>query len=200
MPLGTLLRDDRIGAIRRGIDEANKMNPVPTVIDADAEELVSSQSEGYPSFVQQFAYSAFDEDSDNHITIDDVRGGIMKPGGGLHQLGTKYFHDLYFEQINSDAYRNVLRVMADGLDNWITKKEIQNRLQVAPHILNNALRALRTRNIIVRKSGSKGIYKLPTKSFAVWIKVFTQSSVPMAAPLTTGDVRFAGSSGHSTAE
>jgi len=41
--------------------------------------------------------------------------------------------------------------------------------------LDNALSALKTRGIILPKKGTKGTYKLPSRSFAVWIRAYTQT-------------------------
>lgn len=83
-----------------GLEEANKVNSEQTLIDDDALVLLSQLSEGYPHFLQEFAYKAFESD------------------------------------------------------------------------VNNALQALKTRNIIIPNPFQPGEFKLPTKSFAAWIKAF----------------------------
>jgi hypothetical protein len=138
--------------------------------------LLSTFSEGYPHFIQQFAYSSFDADSDNAIDERDVIGGVLGPNGAFHQLGLKYFEELYFDQINSDEYREVLRAMAEDLDGWVTKEQVRERTQLRAGTLSNAIVALKKRNIIVPKPGQSGVYRLPTRSFAVWIRAFTAAS------------------------
>ena len=44
------------------------------------------------------------------------------------------------------------------------------RSGVKERTVDNALRALRERKIIYAKEGVRGEYRLPTKSFAAWIK------------------------------
>lgn len=83
-----------------GLEEANKVNSEQTLIDDDALVLLSQLSEGYPHFLQEFAYKAFESD------------------------------------------------------------------------VNNALQALKTRNIIIPNPSQPGEFRLPTKSFAAWIKAF----------------------------
>ncbi len=74
-------------------------------------------------FVQQFAFCAFNEDRDNTIDSNDVANGALHPeNGAIQQLGLKYFHELYFDQIGADEYRDVLRAMAQHLDNWVTRR------------------------------------------------------------------------------
>src|ERR1700723_1432 len=174
--LEPLLESERKQVVDMGLTEANDKNGVETSITEDAKQLISTMSEGYPHFLQQFAFCAFNEDSDNKIEIDDVVRGALNPeGGAVSQLGLKYFHELYFDQIGADEYRSVLRAMAEGFDNWITKAEIRKNVKIKESTLNNALNALKKRHIIVAKPGRSGTYRLPTRSFAVWIKAFAKA-------------------------
>ena len=59
-------------------------------------------SEGFPHFIQQFAYCAFEQDRDNEISDTDVVSGALAENGALDQLGEKYFQQMYFERINSN--------------------------------------------------------------------------------------------------
>jgi hypothetical protein len=104
---------DRIDVVKKGLAESKAKSGIEMKITADAEGMISSLSEGYPHFIQQFAYSAFEKDSDGEINIDDVMDGAFDPGGAFEQLGLKYFEDLYFEKIWSDEYRGVLRALAE---------------------------------------------------------------------------------------
>jgi hypothetical protein len=124
----------------------------------------------YPHFIQQFSYSAFDQDSDNNITVDDVERGAFKENGALDQLGKRYFSELYFEKIASEDYRRVLNSMAEHLDSWMTRAQIIKASGVKDTQVTNALKALRERQIILVNEHQQGQYRLPTKSFAVWIK------------------------------
>jgi len=137
--------------------------------------MISTLSEGYPHFVQQFAYSAFEKNSDAEIDILDVMKGAFDPGGAFEQLGLRYFEDLYFEKIWSDEYRDVLRAFAETEGEWVEKAQIRARVSLKETTLNNALSALIKRHILIPKKGKKGIYRLPSRSFGVWIKAFTQA-------------------------
>jgi len=113
-----------------------------------------------------------------------LRGALDTETGALYQLGVKYFHELYFDQIGADEYRDVLRAMAENFDAWITKAEIRKKIKIKESTLNNAITALKKRHIIVAKPGVFGTYKLPTRSFAVWIKAFTKArqEIPSTTP------------------
>lgn len=183
MTLGPLSAGDRINVIKKGLAEAEKKNGSKTDIREDALNSISVLSEGFPNFIQQFAFCAFDADTDNVITIEDVTSGANKKDGAFQQLGQKYFTELYFEQIGSDEYRQVLRAMAQHEDDWVTKAQIREAVKMKAGILDNAISALKKRNIITAQLGQQGIYKLPTKSFAVWLRAFT---VDPTAGTTTG--------------
>jgi hypothetical protein len=175
LTLGPLLPAERIQVIRKGLDEAKVKNGFEVSIIDEAENMIAAFSEGYPQFIQQFAYSAFDADQDNTIDVKDFFTGAFKENGAFQQLGVKYFHDLYFDQIGSDEYREVLRAMSDHLDDWVSKEEIRKAAKIKESTLNNAIAALKKRDIIIAKEGKSGFYRLPSKSFAVWIKGYTQS-------------------------
>ena len=170
------LKDSEVAeVIDKALLKAKEVNGSETKIDADAKNFLVALSEGYPHFIQQFGYSAFDNDTDGIITIRDAVGGAMSDDGAFYQLGRKYFDELYFDQIGSDKYREVLKIMAERGKSWISKKELQERLALKPYTLNNALTALKKRNIIVPRSGRAGEYRLPLMSFAVWVKGFARA-------------------------
>lgn len=60
--------------------------------------------------------------------------------------------------------------MADHMDDWVGRQTIITNSGVKESIVNNALSALRERKIILHNARSRGEYRLPTRSFAVWIK------------------------------
>lgn len=176
LTLEPLLENERVRVLDSGLAEGEKVNGYRTQMTEEAKQLISELSEGYPHFIQQFAHSAFDADTDDVIDADDVQFSVHRSDvGAIEQLGIRYFQDLYFEQIGSDEYRQVLRVMADRLDGWVTKAEIRKEAKIKESALNNAITALKARHIILSKPGMAGVYKLPTKSFAVWIRAFSKS-------------------------
>ena len=174
-PLGV---KERSSVIDRGILNANERNSVRVEITEDARDFLGSLSEGYPHFLQQFAYSAFEADIDNLITKEDVVEGASSENGAISQLGSKYFSDMYFSKIWSDDYRKVLNYMAKFGDQWVSRKEIVENCSVSASSVNNALAALKKRNIILADEARKGFYRLPTRSFATWITVVSNTENP----------------------
>ena len=174
--LEPLLPHERVRVLQAGLADAEEVNQQKTSITPEAEALISDLSEGYPHFIQQFAFCAFDSDSDGVIDEPDVQVGASHPDkGALQQLGLKYFYELYFDQIGSDEYRSVLRGMAEHLDGWVRKSDLRKQLDIKDSTLNNAIAALKKRHIILAKPGVSGAYRLPTKSFAVWIRASFRS-------------------------
>ena len=179
LKLSTLSSNDCYAAIDLGLDEANQKNKFNTTISKEAKKQIVQQSEGYPYFLQQFAYNAFEVDTDRHIDVQDVEKGLFDPqGGALQQLGEKLFNNLFYNQIQSEDYRRVLQYMAKNSQlEWVSRSNLLDDLKqkgVKETTINNALKALRERKIICSDSSQKGHYKMPSKSFAIWINAFTK--------------------------
>jgi AAA ATPase domain len=171
--LGCLTPTDVNWVIDRALKVANEVNPSPTVIADAAREMFVGFSEGYPHFIQQFGYCAFDADTDGNIDLGDVAMGAFGPNGAIRLIGDRYYRDDFYIKIQKDSYRQVLRIMADKLDSWVTREEIKARFNGKESVLNNALQALRDRHIILSKEGVRGVYRLQHKGFALWIKFQT---------------------------
>lgn len=160
--------------IKKGLEEAIQQSSIQTSITDDALDHIIFYSEGYPHFVQQIGASVFSIDVDNVITVEDVKKGMLMPNGALDLIGDKYYKDIYYNRIEAESYRQILKIMAQKWNDWISKKEIEEKFKGKPTALINGLKALRDRNIILSKSGTKGLYRLQWKSFAFWIKTFTE--------------------------
>lgn len=166
--------NDRRYVIEKGIEEGNKINLEQTNISSSAISLISELSEGYPHFIQQFGYSAFEYNTDGEISDDDVLNAAFDKGGALDAIGSKYYESSYHDQIKSDEYRQVLSIMADKMNSWISKKEIKESFTGTEQTLSNALQALTSRKIILKNPSTRGEYRLQQRGFALWIKLFGQ--------------------------
>ncbi len=173
LELGRLTNDEVIQVIDRYIEKANEDNEEQTQINDEARYFLVAFSEGYHHFIQQFGYSAFAADQDDLIDRDDVVQGALGVGGALELIGDRYYRDNFYNKIQKDSYRQVLRIMADNLDDWVSKKNIRAKFKGKDSTLSNAIKALRDRYIILSKEGTRGIYRLQHKGFALWIKFYT---------------------------
>tara|TARA_R110000868_G_scaffold11751_7_gene57313 strand:+ start:191 stop:1468 length:1278 start_codon:yes stop_codon:yes gene_type:complete len=183
MDLQPLEEEERSEVITHGLNDAKEKNGYEVNITDKAKSLLCDLSEGYPHFLQEFCYCAFDADSDNVIDASDVASSLFTENGAFDQLGRKYFLQ-YYDAPASDDYRTVLNSMADHSDDWVDRKTIISESGIKSTIVDNALRALKGRNIIMQNTQRRGEYKLPTKSFSVWIKTkrIAEESADNAAP------------------
>jgi hypothetical protein len=169
LKLDTLEESERKTVFEMGIEEANRKNDRKTKIDAEALTLLAGMSEGYPHFIQQFGYCAFEVDADDNITASDVLKGAHEENGAIAHLGKKYFSEMYFSKINSNDYRKLLDVMANYGDAWVSRRELISKSGLKEGTVNNALLALKQKSIIVQDESRLGYYRLPTKSFGAWV-------------------------------
>ncbi|TAK54996.1 MAG: ATP-binding protein [Gammaproteobacteria bacterium] len=173
VPLDTLSDPEVSRVIDLCLADANKVNPKPTAIAGDARSFLVWLSEGYPHFIQQFGFSAFAADSNDVIEIADIEAGGFGHGGALERIGDRYYRNDFYNKIQSESYRRVLRIMADHGKEWITKDSIRAAFKGKESILTNAIKALVDRKIIIVKEGSLGVYRLHHRGFAWWIKLYT---------------------------
>lgn len=170
--LSVLEDSERKEVVSRGLEEAEEKNGFRVSINDNALDLISRLSEGYPHFIQQYAYSAFAQDTDNKIDITDVITGLTKENGALDQLGMRYFENMYTDEVRSDDYRTVLQVIDQHSPKYVQRKTILAESGLKKHTVDNALNALRKKGTVKLKSGAKGQYRLPSHSFATWIRAF----------------------------
>ncbi|MEO9297179.1 ATP-binding protein [Devosia alba] len=185
MHLEPLELDERIRVVNLGLEEANSRNAVKTTITEEGIEFLADLSEGYPHFVQQFSYSAFEHDKDNIIDVEDVGDAAFKDGGALSQLGDKFFSEMYHARISSEEYRRVLDAMADHGDQWVTRKTIIAESGVSETNVTNALQALKAKSVILQDDTRRGVYRLPTNSFAAWINAIRAARAKSDAGIAT---------------
>lgn len=167
--LDRLIDDDVKYVLKRVLEHSNEINGQPTEMTKEAEDLLVKLSEGFPHFIHQYGYCAFDLSDGKTISEINVVKGAFGDNGAIEKIGDKYYRDDYYNKIKVESYRQVLTIMAEKLDEWVTKKFIKSKFKGNDTTLNNAINALRTRGIILSKEGSHGTYRLQDKGFAWWI-------------------------------
>lgn len=187
LQLDTLSREEASMVIDRALTEANNENPEKTEIDEAGRASLISLSEGYPHFIQQFGYSAFAADTDLIIDRDDVFKGAFGPMGAMEKIGDRYYRDDFYNKIQKDSYRQVLRIMADNDNRWVSKSDIRSRFRGKTSTLDNAIHALRERKIILVKEGERGTYRLQHRGFALWIKLYTADKHEIQTQMDSSD-------------
>jgi len=164
--------DDRKYVVDKGLEAGNKINKEQTTISEKANNRISTLSEGYPHFIQQFAYSAFSVNEDGEISDDDVLSGALSKGGAIDAIGDRYYASAFHDKIKSDEYREVLQIMAGSMNSWIKKSEIREKFTGKDQTITDALGALTSRKIILKNPSKIGEYRLQQRGFALWIKLF----------------------------
>ncbi|OEK08668.1 hypothetical protein A8C32_04255 [Flavivirga aquatica] len=159
-------------AVDKGLEIGNKINSKITTITSDAKTLISTLSRGYPRFIQQFSYSAFEFSTNGEISTDDVNKGVFVVGGALDIIGKRYYYRAYNEQIKSDDYREVLSIMAESMNSWVKKSEIHDKFNGADHVVTDALKVLSSKKIILKNPSKNWEYRLQYKGFALWVRLF----------------------------
>ena len=166
---------DRLGEedikyiIKKVLEHSKKINGHKTVLKDRAEKLLINLSEGFPHFIHQYGYCAFELSDGRTITEENVINGAFGDNGAVQKIGDKYYRDDYYNKIKVESYRQVLVIMSEKLDSWVSRTYIKNRFKGKDSTLNNAIAALRSRGIILDKEGSRGMYRLQDKGFAWWI-------------------------------
>lgn len=155
--------------IKRVLEHSKEINKKETQISDEGLSLLIELSEGFPHFIHQYGYCAFDISDGEQITEQNVADGAFGDNGAIEKIGDKYYRDDYYNKIKVESYRQVLKIMAEKLDTWVTRTYIKNRFKGKDSTLNNAISALRSRGIILDKEGSRGKYRLQDKGFAWWI-------------------------------
>ena len=174
---------ERDSVINIGLRKANAKNPVIVTIEPDAMDYIREMSEGYPHFLQQFAHSAFEANTDEAIDVGDVMAGAFNDNGAFDQLGQKFFSEKYNVLISSDEYRTVLDTMAPFGDSWVKKRDIVELSKVKAGTVTNALKALKAKDIVIHDTTRQGFYRLPTKSFAAWINAYQRRKRETVYPI-----------------
>ena len=64
--------------------------------------------------------------------------------------------------------------MADCDEQWVKKSTIREKFDGTQTVLDNAIKALRDRRIIVSKEGERGVYRLQQRAFALWIQLYSE--------------------------
>jgi hypothetical protein len=106
-------------------------------------------------------------------------GSALGKRGGLEIIGDRYYRNDFYNKIQKDSYRQVLRIMADKHDGWVTKAEIKEKFDGKESTLDNAIQALRERHIILSQEGQRGVYRLQHRGFALWIKLYTSNETEL---------------------
>lgn len=169
-----LTSDDIKSVYMRGLKIVNQKAPIKYSYDEKALEQMINISEGYPHFIQQIGFSTFDLNTKDIISIETALSAIYGKNGAIDLIGDRYYRDMYYNKIKDDSYREILNIMADNPGNITSRQQLLTQFKGTPQSLDNGLRALKTRNIILPIQGKVGQYRFQWLGFSVWIKAFSR--------------------------
>lgn len=165
---------DTAEVYRKGIKEVNeKIRDEKYSISPEALTLMVNVAEGYPHFAQQIGHSTFDQNTDENISEQTADSAIFDADGAIDLIGKRYYHDMYYNKIKEDSYREILQIMAEKPGQWVARQEILSKFTKKSQTLDNGIKALKNRNIILPKQGARGVYRLQWIGFGFWIKFYT---------------------------
>lgn len=175
LELEPLQHDDIVNIYERGLSLVNEKSAQKYSISPEALERMIGVSEGYPHFIQQIGFSTFEQNQESEISIDTANRAIFRRNGAIDLIGDRYYRDMYYNQIKEDAYREILNIMSENSGGITTRKTLRDKFTKSDHILDNGIRALKDRSIILPVRGKRGQYKLQWIGFGVWINFFTKN-------------------------
>jgi len=165
--------NERREVVDLGLKAAKENYGLDVTIDDNAASIICSLSDGYPHFIQQFAYSAFDADDDMVISADDVFNGAVSEGGAITCLGSSIFHSQFYREVRSANSREVLKTLAESelseRGGWVSKADLRNATGLKETTLTGCLKSLADKHIILKDQKRLGYYRLPSWGFAWWI-------------------------------
>ncbi len=168
--LGPLSKEETMEIINKGLNDVAIKTGNKILIEDKAHELIFIYSEGYPHFIQQVAFSAFELNKNGVISAVDVKEAAFMPGGAIELIGKRYYIKPFYKDISSGSQREVLSIMAEKWNDWVSREEIKKKFSGGTNKLDNNIHQLRKKGIIIPRSGFKGQYRLQWNSFAFWIK------------------------------
>ena len=169
--LGPLSNENSLEIFKKGLDLIKEKENIEISLDKKGKDLFCGYSEGYPHFIQQLAHSIITDLDQKIITEKIVSDSMNRTGGALDLIGKRYYVELFYNKIRVDSYRQILSIMAENWNEWISKTDIRKNFTGSGADLSNGIKALRDRNIILTKRGVTGVYRLQWLSFAFWIKI-----------------------------
>lgn len=168
--LWALSKDDVKEVVDKWIKIFGEKNTNGITVEDEWLEWLYKYSEWYPHFVQQIWFSAVEEDKDFIISKKDVTDWFFKKWWALEAIWERYYKKLYYTDINTDAQREVLDIMAEKWNEWVKRDFIKKNYSKGERNMNNAIKALKEKNIILTKEWVKWEYRLQWVSFAFWVK------------------------------
>jgi AAA ATPase domain len=161
--LKRMTREECLDILHRCTKSAGKS------IETRAAESIATWSGGFPYFLHQLGYDAFEKDQDGVITAEDVSMGLR---ASLVQFERMFFGQLY-KSIEGQQKQKIVDSLATAYSNPVTAGELSRTLKIKN--VHQYLKPLEKEGIVEKfKSG----YRLTSELLSVY--VFARTGVDSA--------------------
>lgn len=155
--LSRMTNEESIEILKRCLSESNK-----TIAD-DAVLMIAQSSGGFPYFLHQLGYDAFETDTDGNITIDDAMQGLIK---SLVQFERMFFGKMY-KSCEGKTKQKIVDELAEGANRPRTAADLTKKLRIKN--IHQYLSPLE-KDGIIEKSGN--LYQLSSGLLASYVRLF----------------------------
>jgi hypothetical protein len=139
-------------------------------IEEQARDMIIVLAEGQPYYVQRLGHAAFSVSQTDEISLLDVSVGAFGKGGAIQEIGNARFKYLFFEKL-SPMQQEILSTIAGSWSKWVNKETILKRLG-APEALAPSLDQLVKDEVVIKRKGLSGDYRLTERSFGLWLTFY----------------------------
>jgi predicted transcriptional regulator len=132
-------------------------------IDDDAARWLVKTSGGYPFFLHQVAYDAFDKDQDDKISMEDAVAGVLQ---SLIQFERMFFGKLY-KSVEGKQKQKIVDALAEHSSIPQTAKSLGKELKIKN--IHQYLKPLEKEGIVEKTSEG---YRLSTELLSIYVQIF----------------------------
>lgn len=132
-------------------------------IEDDAARLIAFRSGGFPYFLHQLGYDAFEVDSDGVINTLDVNLGLIK---SLVQFDRMFFGKMY-KSIEGKQKQKIVDELANAFNAPRTAVELERKLRIKN--IHQYLKPLESEGIVEKLHAG---FRLSTDLLAIYVRLF----------------------------
>ncbi|MGA7793277.1 MAG: ATP-binding protein [Candidatus Acidiferrales bacterium] len=154
--LTRLTTEESLSIIQKCLEDSGK------TIESDAARTVASWSGGFPYFLHQLGYDAFEADTDEIITTHDVNNGLIK---SLVQFERMFFGKLY-KSVEGKQKQKIVDELSQYFTSPRTATELTKKLKI-PN-LHQYLKPLQ-KDGIIEKVNSR--YRLSSQLLSIYVQL-----------------------------
>lgn len=161
--LNRMTEEESIGILNRCLQDTGKK------FEDDAAKIVAARSGGFPYFLHQLGYDAFEVDTDGSIDRKDVSAGLIK---SLVQFERMFFGKMY-KSVEGKQKQKIVDELAEANNVPQPASELEHKLRIKN--VHQYLRSLEEDGLVERVDGR---FRLSSDLLAIYIRLF--KTIPRA--------------------